>query len=338
MRYDRGDVAALTFSVSDADGAPVDAEEVSLDVEKPDGTHLVRALGGEDGELKRLSIGLYAFDLELDQVGTWPYRFEATGGVEEVKQGDVVVDADVEPEPQSPRLATLSAFRPPTREDGTAWTKARIEGTDAAAGDTGWAVEATKPIEGADPDPTSPALRGFSISTAKRWLRIVWEDGEANKSVPSARIHVNSPQWRPSVAEIAALLRARTYSKGTVDPDNPMAAVAGGELVGEFTEETRPTAADVERQIDQVCADMEGSIGAIPGELIEATRAVAAKKTGAEVERSYIPTESEDSRSIFQTLRMSGEEGLSKLQVSLQWWVLANRPPKTRRWPWWWCW
>lgn len=339
MSQNRGDVADLTFRIADSAGEPADPDAVSLDVERPDGTHLSREYGGEDGELVREEAGVYSFRLELTQEGVWNYRFEATGAVQDVAEGSVVVGEAEDPSTPSARLVTLAAFRPPPREDGVAWSKARIDGTNAPNGEDGWIEVATKDIEPLDADPRTPGLRGFSVSTSYRWLRLTFLDASSNASEPSCRVFGDGDQFRPSVAEIASILRARTYSKGRVDPDQPMAALSGGNLLGEFTENTQPTAAQVEREITKACTDVARRTGRVPGELLEKTRGVAAVKAAAEVERSYIPTQTEDARSIFQTLRMSGDEELDQLAGTVQWWVLANRPvARGNASYWWWCW
>jgi hypothetical protein len=126
--------------------------------------------------------------------------------------------------------------------------------------------------------------------------------------------------WRPTVAQVAAILRARTYSKGTVDPDNPMKAVAGGELLGEFTAATRPTAAQVEELIDLAIADVSMRVAVeMPESLIASAQRVTAMRAASEAERSYLAEESNPAQSIYQTLRMTYEEEVEQLARNVQW-------------------
>jgi hypothetical protein len=339
MNYERGASAEIDLTLRDGNEKLADPTSLTLQVLPPDGETEVREWPGEG--IAHPSTGIFSAVIALDQAGEWEYRWQASGAVETASKGTLVVGPDsFEVGSPSPRLVTLSAFRPPAREDGSAWTKARIEGTNAAGGDSGWVEVKSVDLEPLDTDPRQPMLRGFSVLTAFRWVRITFRDSESNASAPTARVCGDGEQFRPSVAEIASSLRARTYSKGHVDPDEPMAALSGGDLLGEFTEDTQPTAAQVEREITKACTDVARRTGRVPGELLEKARGVAAVKAAAEVERSYIPTQAEDARSIFQTLRMSGDEELGQLASDVQWWVLANRPTvqKARCLLWWWVW
>jgi hypothetical protein len=126
-----------------------------------------------------------------------------------------------------------------------------------------------------------------------------------------------------------------------------MKAVAGGVLEGEFSESTRPTATELEAKfIPQAASDLLTAVGVVPGFLLERARRIAALRVATEIERSFIPEQSEGKGAIYQTLRMTYEEEVEKLQTTMQWWALSqrHRGHRHRDWgwlafgwnPWWW--
>lgn len=218
---------------------------------------------------------------------------------------------------------TLADFRPSRRADGQFWTTARVEGADSPDSAV-WQVVDTVEITPLDTLSTDPALRSFTVASDEPFLRVVFVDEVGNEDV-QAVISASMYQFRPFVPEIAAILRARTYSKGEADPDEPMKAVAGAALTGEFSDSTRPTAKDVEKAIDQACADVDAAVGYVPGEKIGDARRVTALKAAAECEREYIPEQSEGRGTIYQTLRLTASEELDRLTSNLWIWTVANR-------------
>lgn len=221
------------------------------------------------------------------------------------------------------KTVTLAEFRPSRRADGLIWTEARAEAAASPDADNWEAVE-TIGLDPLDVAGEEPALRSFTVATSKDWLRLVFID-ESGGEAPQPPISASPYPFRPSSAEVASILRARTYSKGEVDPDEPLAAVAGGELTEEFDETTRPNARAVEKAIDQACVDVLAAVGYVPGEKIGEARRVAALKAAAECERAYIPEQAEGKGAIYQTLRMTASEELGRLVSNLWVWTIANR-------------
>lgn len=126
--------------------------------------------------------------------------------------------------------------------------------------------------------------------------------------------------WRPTVAQVGAILRARTYTDGDVGE------LEGGSEVGTFTNATRPTGAQVEELIDLAVADITGRVAAeFPDYLMASAQRVTALRAAAEVERSYIPEQADGTQTIYQTLRMTFDEEVKQLQTNMQWEVLADR-------------
>lgn len=145
-------------------------------------------------------------------------------------------------------VVSFTDYLPPPRYDAASWTQARIEEATAQAGP--WTVIDTRPLT-PDADPTNPASRSFTTELAtltEGWYRVTWLDAQGDASAPTEPAHnVAGPQIRPTVAEVAILLRTRTVgeSSGGLGGDTSPADVTT------FTSETRPAAAEVEAVIDQ---------------------------------------------------------------------------------------
>lgn len=77
--YDSGDRIRLKTSTAfNVDGVATDPTTITVQIKKPDGTVLTYVYG-VDAEVVRDGVGLYHVDINLDQVGTWYYRFAGTG-------------------------------------------------------------------------------------------------------------------------------------------------------------------------------------------------------------------------------------------------------------------
>src|SRR5215471_17391851 len=83
--------------------------------------------------------------------------------------------------------------------------------------------------------------------------------------------------WRPTVDDVAALIRARTKD-------------ASGNELGTFTSATRPTDAEVEQLITNGCAKVATLVGwTLPSDAEAEANHLAALWTACEVEQSYWP-------------------------------------------------
>jgi hypothetical protein len=221
------------------------------------------------------------------------------------------------------RVITLADFRPAARADSAPWAKARVEESDDPT--TDWVEVEVKDLDPVDEDPAEPCLRSITATVTKAWARLVFLDGTGGEDAPSPIVFVAGPQFRPPVTWVSAVLRARTYTGQPPDPDNPMAVLVGGSLAGAFGADTRPTAAELENDlIPQACLDVSRAVGRVPGELLDDARRVAALRTAAEIERSYIPEQADDTKTIYQTLRLTFEEQAEALRKRLQWWGIAE--------------
>ncbi len=153
-------------------------------------------------------------------------------------------------------VVTLSRYTPLERDDTVPWLEALIqEAPDPVAGP--WTTIDTIDLSqlpgGLDTDPANPITRDLTTSNAtlqEGWYRVIWQDGGGNTSSATAPIQNTSDLAegnRPSVAEVASLLRARTK-------------VLGGKEVGTFNTHTRPTADEVEDIIDQAVDEVSGKV------------------------------------------------------------------------------
>jgi len=113
--------------------------------------------------------------------------------------------------------------------------------------------------------------------------------------------------WRPWVADCAARLRARTMTKG------------GGE-VGAFTDDTRPTAEQVESLIDQASSEVLRAlkIRNVPAELYEDIRTLVTVRACMHIELSYFTNEIRSDVSPYRELKELYKEGLAELQAAIE--------------------
>jgi hypothetical protein len=108
----------------------------------------------------------------------------------------------------------------------------------------------------------------------------------------------------PSVADVGALLRARTKD-------------VNGEEVGTFNDDTRPTAAQVITLIEEAVGDIKTRIGPTPpAELAGAGRSAAAMFTACLIELSYYPEQVRSDRSAFEQYWTLLQNKITALQES----------------------
>lgn len=149
-------------------------------------------------------------------------------------------------------VVTLLGYSPPARADGVAFTKAKVEESPTGKGE--WTARQTITLSPVDADPEHPESRDLTITTATipsgGWYRVVWIDSAANESAPTAPALDASELAggvRPTVTDVANLLRARTQ-------------VRGGNESGTFNARTRPTADEVDGMIDEALDEVLGKV------------------------------------------------------------------------------
>lgn len=120
----------------------------------------------------------------------------------------------------------------------------------------------------------------------------------------------NAIECQPS--DVAVLLRARTYADGGWESE-------AGEEVGEFTNDTRPTADQVRRIIEQKATEVAARLGQEPSDesLISFAEQVVAYGAAMGVELSYLPEQTNPEDSVYDKLKELYEEGLASLIAAL---------------------
>jgi hypothetical protein len=110
---------------------------------------------------------------------------------------------------------------------------------------------------------------------------------------------------RPSVDDVAALLRARTKD-------------TEGREVGTFTDETRPTADQVETHIDAALGLVSVRLPLTVGDIYQsAVRSLVAYRAALRIEKSYFPEQIRSDRSPYQELREEYLDDLNALTEAL---------------------
>jgi len=84
--YDKGDLVRLTGTFTDPNGALADPTAVTLRLRNP------LAVATTPATVKDAT-GVYHYDLTLDTVGEWFYRWEGTGAVTTAEEASLYVRA-----------------------------------------------------------------------------------------------------------------------------------------------------------------------------------------------------------------------------------------------------
>jgi hypothetical protein len=117
------------------------------------------------------------------------------------------------------------------------------------------------------------------------------------------------PAWAPTVADVAALIRARTKD-------------SNGNELGTFTAATRPTEAQAHEAIEHAVIGLGERVGAISPPCEKTAKLCAAHGAAAEIELSYFPEQARTDRSPYQFLVKRYEA----LLVGVEQCVLNNLP------------
>lgn len=207
-------------------------------------------------------------------------------------------------------IHTLLGAQPPARTDSVAWNRVRIE--HASTEDGPWTADATQALSPLDSNPRSPAKRDltFGSTESEAYFRLTFLDAEDRESTPTdaAFDDGSGVEWKATVGDVAAILRARTYGQSS-------------ELEGQFTTETRPTAAQVGVLIVKAANEVRARIGTadLPSEeLRDYARDIVATRAAMAVELSYFPEQADEDRTtVYKELERRYEEGLAFLVNAL---------------------
>ena len=202
-------------------------------------------------------------------------------------------------------VRSFEGFKPPPRYEPEAdpFTKAKLE--ESAERDGTYALIETIALEPVDPKPADPSTRNFTTDKATldpAYYRVTWEDASGDQFVGTPIYYPLVPAWQPSVADVAALIRARTR-------------ISGGELAMTFNDETKPTGVEVERLIAQAVRRVATSIGSDPcnSDLEQDAQYAAALYAAMLVEQSYYPEQTTREQSSFKSLQSLWKETIETL-------------------------
>lgn len=207
-------------------------------------------------------------------------------------------------------LRRLEGYTPPERTV-VHWTSARIE--EAASPLDTPAELATVTLSPAITDPMEPQSYDFETTLATLavgWYRIVWIDANGDEQPTEwVALRALSP-YAPTVGDIAAVLRARTVE-------------LGGFRVNAFTDQTSPTAQEVQQLIALHAPLMLARLGRLDDlhcanaeDLRAAATSVIAQRVALEVEASYWPEEIADAAAVDARRTMLADD-LAALEPAL---------------------
>jgi hypothetical protein len=140
-----------------------------------------------------------------------------------------------------PFLIPLPGWTAPERypPDNQPWTKAAILFNTIPDVGTATVIEAAFTLNPAYADPASPPTYNFSTDLAPAetgWFWVRWEDAATRTQLAGpSELRATSP-YAPTVADVASLVR-------------PMLREGGGLLVDTFTDQTVPSASQVQMMI-----------------------------------------------------------------------------------------
>lgn len=88
--YDKGDKIRLTVTFKNLAEVVTDPTNVYLRVRTPSGTQSTHQYG-VDGNVVKTSTGIYYYDLQISESGTYRYKWEGTGALQVSEEGRLSV-------------------------------------------------------------------------------------------------------------------------------------------------------------------------------------------------------------------------------------------------------
>jgi hypothetical protein len=189
-------------------------------------------------------------------------------------------------------LIPLPGWTPPERypPENTPWTKAAILFNTTPDLATATVIEAAFTLSPAYTDPASPPTYSFTTDNAPAesgWFWIRWEDAAARQQ-PAGPVELRAlSPYAPTVADVASRVR-------------PLLREGGGVLVNTYTDQTVPSAAQVQMMIANDFPLLLMTVGSLSdtaltcadaSELRAAVRAVAAERIALQVLEQYLVDE-----------------------------------------------
>lgn len=181
----------------------------------------------------------------------------------------------------------LEGYTPPER-DVTHWTQYRIEEAVTPSDVDATTIKGPTTLVPAITDPTDPPTYNVETSNAALatgWYRLVWIDANGDtQPTPWVPLRNLSP-YAPTVGDVSTILYSRLVE-------------AGGERVTSFTDQTRPTAQEVQQLIIMHAPLIFARLGRLDNlhcsnaeDLRAAATAIAAQRVALEVEAAFWPEE-----------------------------------------------
>jgi hypothetical protein len=203
-------------------------------------------------------------------------------------------------------VRSIEDVTPPARHDEDPWTTALFQ--EAVESDGTWTTIEEFEIE--EYEAAEPPTLTFTTDAATQepaWYRIVWEDASGDTATTRPEYWPELPAWGPSVADVSAVIRARTKVKG-------------GRDTGVFNSKTHPTAVQVEKLIRQACRRVSTKIGRNPctDDLRMDAGSAAALYTAMLVEQSYYPEQTTREGSSFKSLQSLWKDAIGALEEAVE--------------------
>jgi hypothetical protein len=216
--------------------------------------------------------------------------------------------------PGDPFVATLTDA--PSGLVGTLTIRVkRSDGTTAIAATTSGIIENEPGIYTAVG--TAPDVAGTYLVIWDDDGTLIEEDFRVSLIYPEAGIDPIEVEWRPSLGEVAALLRTRTKVN----------AQAGGGEAGTFTDDTRPTGDQAETLINIATSYAASRVGTTEAlcpdserteALTSRARGLAAVYAAMLIELSYFPEQINKEISPYKELKKLWDEGIESLVSAVE--------------------
>ena len=90
--YTYGERVRGTLTITDFVGDPIDPTTLKFYLLKPTDVTATEYIYGTDPEIVNDGVGVYHFDIDTDEEGTWRYRWVGSGNIATAKEGMFYVD------------------------------------------------------------------------------------------------------------------------------------------------------------------------------------------------------------------------------------------------------
>jgi hypothetical protein len=193
------------------------------------------------------------------------------------------------------RVITFEGYIPSPRYDGTPWTQAQVEEGSTAEGP--WSIIDTIILPSPDTDPANPAERAFTTHNAvlnDGWYRVTFFDQTGNEGQPTFPVQFvqeEATPFMPTTNDVAQLLRVRTKN-------------TQGRELGVFSQDTRPTASQVQDVIEQATRDITSKTDKdVPEGAYDNVREAITILSAMMIELSYFGEQINSNRSPYPQLK-----------------------------------